>query len=117
MKWIAACLLTLCAALASWQWGLVVFRWPFSIISTPGTSDSAVIREQTSIQVVNPDSLGLGVRETPDGILRWLVVETEARMAIIMGLLVILLALMMILGRRATQKPGPASSDADDAPS
>ena len=117
MKWIAACLLTLCAALASWQWGLVAFRWPFSIISTPGTSDSAVIREQTSIQVVNPDSLGLGVRETPDGILRWLVVETEARMAIIMGLLVILLALMMILGRRATQKPGPASSDADDAPS
>jgi hypothetical protein len=115
MKWIAACLLTLCAAVASWQWGLVVFRWPFSVLSTPGASDSTVIREQTSLQIVNPDTLGLGVRETPDGVLRWLVAETEARMAIIMGLLVILLALIMIWGRRTAQKPGPASSDADDA--
>jgi hypothetical protein len=117
MKWIAAGVLTLCAALASWQWGLVILRWPFSVISTPGTSDSTVIREQTSVQIVNPDTLGLGVGRTPDGILRWLVAETEARMAIIMGVLGILIALIMILGRRATQKSGPAGSATDDAPS
>lgn len=92
-----------------------MFRWPFSVVSTPGTSDSAVIREQTSLQIVNPDTLGLGVGGTPDGVLRWLVAETEARMAIILGLLVILLALIMIWGRRTAQKPGPADSNADGA--
>jgi hypothetical protein len=71
-------------AVALWvsaAWGLALLHWPFSVLSTPGESEAAIIRRVMPHHLVRPE----WVKPWPEGELRtpWLLAETKVRMAII----------------------------------
>ena len=92
-------MLTVIALSVSWEWGLMIFRWPAVIMVGTYESNAAIIRRAVPIHLINPDQLHLGAGRLA-GLQTWMQAETNARLAVIWCVWASLIILVAIATRQ-----------------
>jgi hypothetical protein len=108
-KAITVAVAALVALIVSWTWGLALRLWPISVLSGGDESEVQIICRVMPHHLVNPESITPSPGQ--DLTLAWLLQETKVRMGVIWLLWAVVLAVVIMIRKKAANQASHATSE------